>query len=132
MSKYVLLVIIVVTVFVLWTFMKTPGVEGGTKISPEDAKKRLGNGKGSILLDVRTNEEYLERHIPGSTLIPLDVLSKEASKKLPDKNAQIIVYCRSGNRSATAVKALQEMGYTNLYDLGGITTWPYETVSGIN
>lgn len=99
-------------------------------ITPEDAKERLENEENIILLDVRTLEEYEENHIPNSVLIPLDVLEKEASEKLSDKGATIFIYCRSGNRSATASKILLELGYTNLYDLGGIIDWPYDTESG--
>lgn len=89
-------------------------------------KKRLDTEKGIIPLDVRTRDEYLEKHIPKSTLIPVDVLSNEANRKLPDKNAEIFVYCRSGNRSAMAAKTLTKLGYTHIYNLGGIVRWPYE------
>lgn len=101
-----------------------------TNILPEEAKKRLETEKGIILLDVRTQEEYLEKHIPNSLLIPVDVIEKEAPVKLTDKNATLFVYCRSGNRSVTASQALVKMGYTNVYNLGGINDWRYETVSG--
>lgn len=100
------------------------------KITPAEAKERLDSEKGIILLDVRTREEYEEKHIPGSILIPVDTIKEQTKDKLPDKNAVIFVYCRSGNRSATAAKALSSMGYTNVYDLGGIIDWPYETESG--
>lgn len=99
-------------------------------INPEEAKKRLGSEKGIVLLDVRTPEEYTEKHIPGSLLIPVDEIEKDAYEKLIDKNAVIFVYCRSGRRSATASEALVRMGYTDVYNLGGIIDWPYETVSG--
>lgn len=99
-------------------------------ITAEEAKKRLDSGESIVLLDVRTEEEYLEKHIPGSLLIPLSELEKDIESKLPDKNATLFVYCRSGNRSATASKILVELGYTNVYDLGGIMDWPYDTESG--
>lgn len=99
-------------------------------ISPEDAKKRLDSEKNIVLLDVRTKDEYEEKHIPGSLLIPVDVIEKEAASKLTDKNADIFVYCRSGRRSVTASEALVKMGYRNVYNLGGIIDWPYETVKG--
>jgi len=110
--------------------MKKFGTSGGTKISPTDAKKRLDTEKGIVLLDVRTRNEYLEKHIPKSTLISLDVLEKEASRKLSAKDTEIFVYCRSGSRSSVAVKTLLKLGYTHVYNLGGIMRWPYETVSG--
>lgn len=99
-------------------------------ISPADAKERLDSEEGVILLDVRTQGEYAVKHIPGSILIPVDVLEKEAENNLLDKNAPIFVYCRSGNRSKTASQILINLGYTNVYDLGGIKSWPFETVTG--
>jgi len=101
-----------------------------TNIGPEEAKKRLENEKGIVLLDVRTQEEYDEKHIPNSLLIPVDVIEKEAPQKLIDKNATIFVYCRSGRRSVTASEALIKMGYTKVYNLGGIIDWPFETETG--
>ena len=96
-------------------------------ISPEDAKQRLDNEKGIILLDVRTQEEYDEKHIPDSILIPVDEIEEDAPAELADKDATIFVYCRSGNRSVTASEVLVKMGYTKIYNLGGIIDWPYET-----
>lgn len=101
-----------------------------SKISPEEAKKRLDSEKDIILLDVRTVEEYTESHIPGSILIPVDVIDKEAQEKIKDKDAVIFVYCRSGRRSEIAAESLVNQGYTKVYDLGGINDWPYETESG--
>ncbi len=101
-----------------------------TNIGPEEAKKRIESEKGIVLLDVRTQEEYDEKHIPNSLLIPVDVIEKEAPEKLHDKNAAIFVYCRSGRRSVTASEALVKMGYTKVYNLGGINDWPYETETG--
>lgn len=99
-----------------------------TNISPEEAKKRLDSEKGIILLDVRTQEEYDGEHIKDSVLIPVDKLKGEAENKLKDKEAVIFVYCRSGNRSTTAANILVELGYKNVYNLGGINQWPYEIV----
>ncbi|MPM74489.1 Thiosulfate sulfurtransferase GlpE [bioreactor metagenome] len=97
-------------------------------ITPEEANKRLGSEKGIILLDVRKKEEYDTGHIKGSMLIPVDNLKAEADNKLKDKNSPIFVYCRSGNRSVTAAKILTNLGYTNVYNLGGINNWPYEVI----
>ncbi|MEN8904878.1 MAG: rhodanese-like domain-containing protein [Clostridiales bacterium] len=96
-------------------------------ISPKDAKKQLDEDDKIILLDVRTQEEYDESHIPKSKLIPVDVLDKNAESELKDKESKIFVYCRSGNRSVTASEILIDLGYTNVYNLGGIIDWPYET-----
>ena len=115
---------------IIWTYMKNSRKLNKLRIDPSEAKKRLDMEKGILLLDVRTQEEYFENHIPRSTLIPLSVLRKEASNKLPIKEATIFVYCRSGNRSRAAVRLLSKQGYTNIFDLGGIIRWPYKTVSG--
>ncbi|MGV8982289.1 rhodanese-like domain-containing protein [Clostridium sp.] len=99
-----------------------------SNITPEQAKKRLDSEKNIILLDVRTKEEYETGHIKDSTLMPVDTIKEESVKKLEDKEAIIFVYCRSGNRSATAANILIEQGYKNVYNLGGINNWPYEVV----
>lgn len=80
------------------------------------------------LLDVRTQEEFDEGHIETAILFPNDEIMEKAESALPNKDAAILVYCRSGNRSAQASKALVELGYTNVYDLGGLKDWPYEIV----
>lgn len=97
-----------------------------TNITPQEAKKRLDSEKGIVLLDVRTKEEFGTGHIGGAILIPVDKLEQEASVKLKDKEAPIFVYCRSGNRSVTAANILVKQGYKNVYNLGGIISWPYE------
>lgn len=99
-------------------------------ISPEEAKKTLETEKDVVLLDVRTVEEYTEKHIPGSVLVPVEVIESEVEAKIKDKNSKILVYCRSGRRSKIAIDSMTKLGYTNLYDLGGINDWPYETQSG--
>lgn len=96
-------------------------------ITPEAAYEQLADDETIVLLDVRTESEYQEKHIPGSVLLPLDTLAEQAAEILPDQEATIFVYCRSGNRSKTAANQLLEAGYTNVYDLGGINNWPYET-----
>ena len=80
-----------------------------------------------ILLDVRTTGEFNERHIEGAVLIPDNEISDRAAEELPDKNILILVYCRSGRRSEAAARELVDMGYTNVYDFGGIIDWPFET-----
>ena len=107
-----------------------PEPEGIQLISPEEAWKNLAEDPDIVLVDVRTPQEYEESHIPGALLLPLDQLEALAPERLPDTEAVIYLYCRSGNRSAQAARLLEEMGYTRLYDLGGIQQWPYETVSG--
>lgn len=98
-------------------------------ISPQEAKRRLENEEGVVLLDVRTPQEYSVAHIPNSLLIPLDSIEREAEARITDKNAPIFVYCRSGRRSVEASAALIRLGYTQVYNLGGINDWPYEIVT---
>ena len=95
-------------------------------ISPKEAYKELNSNSEIVLLDVRTVEEHLEENIPGSTIVPIDNLDKNIENIIKDKNIKIFVYCRSGNRSKTASLLLINLGYTNVYDLGGIINWPYE------
>jgi rhodanese-related sulfurtransferase len=97
------------------------------KISAEDAKDII-DSEDVIVLDVRTPEEYKEGHIENAVLLPVADIEDKAGEVLTDKDAKILVYCRSGNRSATAAKELIEMGYTDVYDFGGIMSWPYEIV----
>ena len=89
----------------------------------------MDSGDRYILLDVRTVEEYAERRIAGAVLIPDNEISSRAEAELPDKSMLILVYCRSGARSERAANALIGMGYKNVYDIGGIIDWPYQTVS---
>ena len=74
----------------------------------------------------QVNQEYAEGHIPGAILIPLDTIGDEPPKELPDLNQKILVYCRSGKRSKQAAGKLARLGYTEIYEIGGIMAWPYE------
>jgi len=100
-----------------------------TKISAEEAKKMMDEKEDIIILDVRTEEEYQEGHIDGAILIPDNEITETAESILTDKSATILVYCRSGRRSANASKELSELGYTNIYDFGGINNWKYDIVT---
>ena len=97
-------------------------------ITPETAKQIMDTSKDYVILDVRTQEEFDQAHIPGAILIPNDQISAEAERVLMDKNQLILVYCRSGNRSKTASRILAELGYTNVMEFGGINNWAYGTV----
>jgi rhodanese-related sulfurtransferase len=100
------------------------------KITAEEARQMMNDGDAFILLDVRTVDEFNEKRIEGAVLIPDYEIKQRALDELPDKEARILAYCRSGRRSALAAKDLAEMGYSNVYDFGGIIDWPYETISG--
>jgi rhodanese-related sulfurtransferase len=97
-------------------------------ITAKEARDLMDSAESYILLDVRTEEEYRERRIKDAILIPDYEIGQRASAELPDKNAVILIYCRSGRRSADAANTLVSMGYTLVYDFGGIIDWPYETV----
>lgn len=99
------------------------------KITAQEAKARIDSKDELIILDVRTAEEYAQGHIPGAVLLPVSNIAKDAPAQLPDKDAEILVYCRSGNRSRQAAQQLVAMGYTGIFDFGGIVDWPYETVT---
>ena len=95
-------------------------------ITAEEAKQIMDSQEGYIILDVRTQEEYDEGHIPGAVLIPDTEIKVKVEEVLTDKNQLILVYCRSGRRSKLAAEALVELGYTNIKEFGGIIDWPYE------
>lgn len=94
-------------------------------ISAEAAKEKMDQGN-VIIVDVRTKEEYEEGHIKDAINIPLDDID-QAGDQLK-KSDTILVYCRSGNRSAQAARKLSESNYEHIYDFGGITNWPYEII----
>jgi len=100
------------------------------KISAEKAKTMMDKNKHYIILDVRTEAEYKAQRLSGAILIPYDEIKNRAAAELPDKNDIIFTYCRTGVRSSSAAHTLADMGYTNVYDIGGIVSWPYDTVSG--
>ena len=98
------------------------------KIDAKEAKSMIDSKKVTIV-DVRTEQEYKEKHIPNSILVPNETVEEEAVNKLPDKDAILLVHCRTGIRSKQASDKLVKMGYKNVYDFGGINDWPYDTVS---
>ena len=95
------------------------------KITPAEAIRLLDAGKAQAV-DVREPDEFAVGHIPGAKLLPLGDVLTRAEEVMPDKNAQWLIYCRTGRRSADAVQKLEALGYTHLRDLGGILSWPYE------
>ena len=95
------------------------------KINAAAAIRLLDAGK-ACAVDVREPDEFAIGHIPGAKLLPLGEVVSRAGEVMPDKDAAWLIYCRTGRRSADAVQKLEKLGYTNLYDLGGILSWPYE------
>ena len=113
---------------------ESPGVDSGVsgeyqKISAQQAKDIMDGDDPYILLDVRTAEEFNSQHIEGAVNIPVDEIGQSISAEIPDKDTLVLVYCRSGGRSASATQEMSRMGYTNVYDFGGIINWPFDTVS---
>ena len=95
-------------------------------ITAQEAKEIMDAEEGYIILDVRTQAESDEKHIPGAILIPDYEIKERAEDELTDKDQLILVYCRSGRRSKLAAEALVELGYTNIKEFGGIIDWHYE------
>ena len=131
MKKMLLLVLAAVLAISAVCFAQSPAnAEGYQKITPQEAKARMTE-PSVIVLDVRMQQEYDAGHITNAVLLPLPLIEAgdaAVAKALPDKDAEILVYCRSGRRSAIAANALINMGYTNVLDFGGINDWPYEVV----
>ena len=100
------------------------------QVSMDEAIAMMEEKNDYIILDVRTPEEFAEKHIPDAINIPNETIGTEEIPELPDKEQLILVYCRSGNRSKQASEKLVRLGYTNIVEFGGINDWPGETVSG--
>lgn len=100
------------------------------QITMEEAVTMMEEETGYIILDVRTAQEYSEKHIPGAINIANESIGTEDIPELLDKDQLILVYCRSGNRSKQASEKLVKLGYTNIVEFGGINDWTGETVSG--
>lgn len=96
------------------------------KISAEDAKEIMDSTDDFVLIDVREEDEYASGHIAGALLIPYGEIKERAETELTDKDQTILVYCRSGRRSAIAAQTLAELGYTDVRDFGGIIDWSYD------
>ena len=99
------------------------------QIDQEKAKEMMAVNDGHVVVDVRRADEYASGHIPGAILIPNESIGTEKPGQLPDKDQIILVYCRSGNRSKQAAQKLADMGYTNIYEFGGINTWTGEVIT---
>lgn len=98
-----------------------------TQISQKKAKEMMDQ-QDVVILDVREQDEFDSGHIKGAVLLPVGTINEtSAAAVIKNKDTVVLVYCRSGNRSKTASQALVDLGYTNIYEFGGINTWPYET-----
>ena len=98
------------------------------QITQDEAKEMMAKDDGHVIVDVRRQDEYDAGHIPGAILIPNESIDQTRPNELPDLDQIILVYCRSGRRSKEASEKLAKMGYTKIYEFGGIITWNGETV----
>ena len=99
------------------------------QITQDEAKELMQADNGSVIVDVRRQDEYDSGHIPRAILIPNESISTDRPEALPDLNQIILIYCRSGRRSKEAAQKLADMGYTNIYEFGGIIDWNGETTT---
>ena len=109
---------------------KPPESNSYRQVSSKEAATMMEEETDYIILDVRTPEEYEEKHITGAVNLPNETIKTEEITQLPDKEQLILVYCRSGNRSKQASQKLADLGYTNIVEFGGIKDWTGETETG--
>ena len=126
MKKLILLLMAVMLLTACGQDKENDQVAVYMNITAEEAKQIMDREEGYIILDVRTQEEYDQGHIPGASVISHEEIAEKAEEVLTDKDQLILVYCRSGRRSKIASEALVELGYTNIKEFGGIIDWPYE------
>lgn len=125
-----LAIMIIVIAAAVYMRMTQTATAGGSyhKITAGQAKSMMDAG-GVTVIDVRRNDEYAAGHIAGALLVPNETIGKEPPAALPDKDAVLLVHCRTGVRSKQAAEKLVKMGYRNVYDFGGIVDWPYGAVT---
>ena len=122
--KYILMLAIVIG----GLFMFMQNSNANQTMTYQELQNKLNAKENFVLLDVRTQEEFDAGHIPTAILLPYDEINLKAATVLPDKEKEIVLYCRSGRRSAIAKKALVELGYKDVKDFGGISRWQGELV----
>ena len=135
MSKIVAVILAIVLIVIIGIFILDTRGENMEKeaifksVSMDEIGQIMNENEGYIILDVRTEEEFKEGHIPGAICIPNETIAGDVVNILPDKEQLILVYCRSGNRSKQAATKLQKLGYTNIVEFGGIVDWTGEIVT---
>ena len=130
MKTIIVILLIALLLFISFKFLTTKEepTSNYNKITVDEAKEMMEK-EDVIIIDVRTEDEYNTSHIKNSVLIPNETIGNEKLKEVSNLNQKIIVYCRSGARSKKAAMKLINIGYKNVYDMGGIMNWPYETVT---
>ena len=121
--------LIILVIVVLTACNKEPvGAPSYTQISQSEAKEMMARDDGHVIVDVRREDEYNAGHIPGAIRVTNEDIGDTMPDELPDLNQVILVYCRSGRRSKEASEKLARIGYTNVYEFGGIIDWDGEVV----
>ena len=124
---------LLLTIFAVLLLLTGCGAEDAPayrQVSSDEAAAMMASESDYLILDVRTQEEYEQGHIPGAVCVPNESIGSGELSALPRKDQLILVYCRSGNRSKQAAQKLADAGYTNIVEFGGILSWTGETVSG--
>lgn len=125
----ILFLILIITTLSACSSKNDSSTSDYSKITAKEAKDMMDKDSAITILDFRTEEEFNTGHIDGAILIPDTDILEKAEETLTDKSAVILVYCRSGRRSALAAADLAELGYSNVYDFGGIIDWNYDIVT---
>ena len=99
-------------------------------ITQEEARERMKRQDGHLIVDVRRKDEYEAGHIPGAIRVTNEEIGTEQPAELPDLDRILLIYCRSGRRSREAAEKLARIGYTHIYEFGGILEWTGATVTG--
>ncbi len=128
MITIALLLLVITTLLIGCSSKKEAEALQHQTITASQAMEMMEESTDHIILDVRTKEEYDTGHIENAILLPNEEITEKAEAMLTDKNARILVYCRSGRRSALAAKELVSLGYSDVIDFGGINDWPYDIV----
>ena len=128
MKRVLLLILAVVMLLSGCALTNSSPSASYTQITQEEAKEKMKKDDGHIIIDVRRQDEYDEGHIPGAVLIPNESITDKQPEELPELDQIILVYCRSGRRSKEASQKLADIGYTHVYEFGGINTWSGEIV----
>jgi len=128
-ARIVLIFLIVMMIALTGCAGSSDTDSGYTQITQEEAQEMMQLEDMHKIIDVRTQEEFNSGHIPGAICIPNETIGTNPPSELPDKDQVLLIYCRSGNRSKDASQKLADMGYTNVYEFGGINTWTGEIVT---
>lgn len=119
--------VVAVSILMLSILLGGCAVKNPHIIDQEEARERME--KGATIVDVRTEEEYNKGHIPGVVLLPIENIKSGDYGELNDKDAEILLYCRTGRRAEDALIILEDAGYSNVYSFGGILEWEGEVVT---